>query len=144
MKTLLYTIALLIAALFVHRPLLAQNSTYKLTINIPNISQRTGTMHVGLIMKPENFMGKSDLDTAVAVPAEGPLTIVIPNLKAGQYAIQLYQDLNNNKVMDRAGMMPTEPFGFSNIAMLMGPPSFDQAAFEVKEDTEIRVRLMGR
>lgn len=143
MKTLLYTIALLITALLAHQPLLAQNGTYKLTINIPNISQRTGTMHVGLIMKPENFMGKSDLDTAVAVPAEGPLTIVIPNLKAGEYAIQLYQDLNNNKVMDRAGMMPTEPFGFSNIAMLMGPPSFEQAAFELKGDTEIRVRLLG-
>lgn len=142
MKTLLYAIALLIAALLSYHPLLAQDGTNRLTIKIPNISQRTGNMHVGLIAKPEHFMGKSDFDTVVAVPAEGPLMVVIPNLRAGQYAIQLYQDLNSNNVMDRSGMMPTEPFGFSNIALLMGPPSFDQAAFDVKGDTEIRVRLI--
>lgn len=141
MKTLIASIALLIA--FTLASLSAQAQTYKLTINIKNLLQRTGTLRVGLVTKAENFMGKSEIDTAVTVPAEGPLTIVFPNLAPGTYAVRLYQDLNGNKTLDRQNGMPTEPFGFSNLPMLMGPPSFEAAAFALNEDTEIRVNLIA-
>ena len=88
-------------------------------------------------------MGKSEIDTVVAVPASGPMTITFTSLTAGTYAAQIYQDLNNNKQMDVTGGRPTEPFGFSKIAMLMGPPNFDAASFALAEDTEMKIVLMS-
>lgn len=144
MKTPIGIAVCLAVSLLTSQKMLAQSGPYKLNINIPSIGARTGMVRIGLVSKAENFMAKSEIDTAVNVPAEGPVTVTIPNLKAGNYAVQIYHDVNNNKVLDREGGMPTEPFGFSNITVLMGPPTFEQAAFEVKEDTEIRIRLMER
>ena len=140
MKTLVTLIALFIAFLTAAPVVRAQ---HKLTINIDNLIQRTGTLRVGLVTKSENFMGTSEIDTVIAVPAEGPVSVTFAGLPAATYAVQVYQDLNDNQLLDRMGMQPTEPFGLSNITQLMGPPDFEQAAFAVKEDTAIRVRLLG-
>jgi len=42
------------------------------------------------------------------------ITVKIPNLKPGEYAIAIIQDLNKNKKLDRNILkIPTEPYGFS-------------------------------
>jgi uncharacterized protein (DUF2141 family) len=63
----------------------------------------------------------------------GRVVAAIPDLPAGRYAIALYQDSNGNNALDKTLFgLPTEPYGFSNDASgVMGPPSFDQAAFDV-------------
>ncbi|MBO0938976.1 DUF2141 domain-containing protein [Fibrella sp. HMF5335] len=142
MKTLLYILSCLLSLLLT-KPVQAQTKTHTLTFTIKNLEQRQGTIHVGLVTKAENFMGKSEIDTIVAVPASGPVTITFANLPTGTYAAQLYQDVNNNKQMDMAGSRPTEPFGFSKIAMLMGPPSFEAASFALAEDTELKIVLLS-
>lgn len=143
MKTLAWPAALLICLSITSHRTVAQTGTYKLTINVTDFDQRIGTLRIGLVSKAENFLAKSEMDTAVTIPAQGPLTVTMPNLKSGTYAVQVYQDLNGNKKLDQEGGRPTEPFGFSNIAMLMGPPTFEQAAVEVGQDTAIRIRLLS-
>lgn len=120
----------------------AQTATHKLTITVSNLLERKGTIRLGLVTKAENFMGKSEIDTAVAVPAEGPLVITL-TIPAGTYAARLHQDLNGNGQMDMANGRPEEPFGFSNIPMLMGPPSFDAAAFALTADTDMKIVLIS-
>lgn len=140
MKTLVLALALLASLCIATAQ--AQTKTYKLTFIVSNIMERTGVIHLGLVTKAENFMGKAEIDTAVAVPASGPLTITF-NLPSGTYAARLYQDLNDNKQLDRQNGMPTEPFGFSKITRLMGPPSFDDASFDLTSDTEMKISLMS-
>ncbi|MFY7912078.1 MAG: DUF2141 domain-containing protein [Emticicia sp.] len=41
------------------------------------------------------------------------------------------------------GQMPAEPFGFSNVTMLMGPPNFEQCAFDLNENKAINISLMS-
>ena len=142
MKTLLYFVIGLLLLLLT-TPVQAQTNTYKLTFTVKNLAQRQGTIHVGLVTKAENFTGQSERDTVVAVPASGPMTITFANLPAGTYAAQIYQDFNANNTMDVAGGRPTEPFGFSKIAMLMGPPSFEAASFALAENTEMSIVLMS-
>lgn len=64
-------------------------------------------------------------------------------LPEGVYAIKLFLDLNGNGEMDTNFLgIPKEPFGFSNNAKgKLGPPSFDAAAFQVREATEIAIKL---
>ncbi|MEZ0483391.1 DUF2141 domain-containing protein [Fibrella aquatica] len=142
MKTLVFAASLL-ASVCTAATVQAQTKTYKLTLNVSNLLERKGTIRVGLVTKEENFMGKADIDTTVAIPAEGPLVITFPNLASGTYAVRLHQDLNDNKQMDMEGGRPAEPFGFSKITMLMGPPSFEDASFTLDKDTDMKIVLMS-
>ncbi|WP_080053717.1 DUF2141 domain-containing protein [Spirosoma aerolatum] len=153
MKTIITTI--LISILFVanlSKPCLAQqatsstattvSNTYSLSVVIHNVNNRTGKLYVGLANTPANFSGESLQRKVIDVPASGEITCVFEGLAPGKYAVRLFQDLNDNKKMDFSGQMPAEPFGFSNVAMLMGPPDFDQSAFDLNENKSIRIRML--
>lgn len=135
------------------RPALAQTAAasttvsttgpaYTLTVVIPNVSKRTGKIHLGLANSTETFDGESLRTKVVDVPASGEIVVTFDSLVAGRYAVRLYQDLNGNNKIDFNGPIPAEPFGFSNVTMLMGPPNFGQCAFDLAENKRIPVSLM--
>jgi uncharacterized protein (DUF2141 family) len=57
------------------------------------------------------------------------LTIEIPDLPYGKYAVALLHDLNENRKMDKNFIgIPQEPFGFTRVQKLgFGAPSFEEA-----------------
>lgn len=153
MKTIIttvITIGLLIANLA--KPCLAQTTTaapstsvsgtYSLTVIIHNVNTRSGKLYVGLANNQATFTGESLQRRVIDVTPSGEITTVFEGLPAGKYAVRLFQDLNGNQKMDFSGQMPSEPFGLSNVSMLMGPPDFDQSAIELNESKSIRVRMM--
>ncbi|GAB4042526.1 DUF2141 domain-containing protein [Spirosoma jeollabukense] len=153
MKTIIataITITLFISNL--NKPCLAQQTTaatstttgatYSLTVVISNVNNRSGKLYVGLANGKASFDGESIQRKTIDIPASGEITTVFEGLESGRYAVRLFQDLNGNQKMDFSGQMPTEPFGFSNVAMLMGPPDFDQSSLELTENKSIRVRVM--
>ncbi|WP_460996124.1 DUF2141 domain-containing protein [Spirosoma harenae] len=153
MKTIItavLTIVLFIANLA--KPCLAQQSTsatsgtasgtYSLTVVMHNVNNRTGKLYVGLANNQASFTGESIQRKAIDVPPSGEITTVFEGLAPGKYAVRVLQDLNGNQKMDFSGQMPAEPFGLSNVAMLMGPPDFDQSAIELNESKSIRIRMM--
>ena len=75
--------------------------------------------------------------------AEGEMTFTFENVAPGTYAISILHDENNNMRMDfQDNGMPKENFGMSGDEMLMGPPTFDGAKFEVaSEDMEFKIRF---
>lgn len=84
---------------------------------------------------------------SVVVPAGEAAHLTFPHVPAGRYAIALLHDENNNGKADRAlTMIPREGFGFSRDAkVVMGPPSFDDAVFDVAQQPvrqAIRMRYM--
>lgn len=69
-----------------------------------------------------------------AVPAAfGAVTLTLPEVPPGRYAVQAFHDENANRTIDRSLLgMPKEGMGFSNgAAMRFGPPDFAEAAVEV-------------
>ena len=70
------------------------------------------------------------------------MTVVFDDLPEGKLAVRIFQDMNDNKKMDFNGQMPAEPFGFSNISMLMGPPSYSDAAFDLTENKAVEVLMI--
>ncbi|QMW02102.1 DUF2141 domain-containing protein [Spirosoma foliorum] len=150
MKTIIatiITIGLLISNLA--KPCFAQTATpasngatYSLTVVVHNVNTRSGKLYIGLANNQATFTGESFQRKVIDVTPSGELTTVFEGLPTGKYAIRLFQDLNGNQKMDFSGQMPSEPFGFSNVSMLMGPPDFDQSAIELNENKSIRVRVM--
>lgn len=116
--------------------------TYQLTVVIPNVSHREGTLHIGLANDEKTFTAESFKTQTLSVPASGAVQVMFDGLPEGKYAVRIFQDLNGNDKMDFNGQMPGEPFGFSNITMLMGPPSYSDAAFDLNENKVIDVAMM--
>jgi uncharacterized protein (DUF2141 family) len=70
----------------------------------------------------------------VAVPATGEkMTVDIPNVESGDYAIAIIQDLNENGKLDKNFLgIPKEPYGFSG-DWKSGGSSYDKALFNTDE-----------
>lgn len=74
---------------------------------------------------------------SASVPARtSEQSIPITGIPPGTYAVMAYQDENENGELDRYFFgPPKENYGFSRDARgRFGPPSFDEAAIQVKEE----------
>ena len=152
MKTMLLTIAFTVGLLIhtlagIHpvNPITppADSAGYKLTVVLNNVAQRTGMLYIGIDNSDATFNKDSYRKTRIAVPATGEVQVSFDGLPAGRYSVRVYQDLNANQKLDFSGPMPTEPFGFSNVKMLMSPPTFNQCAFALDGSKTVEIYLFG-
>ena len=86
---------------------------------------------------PEQFPSdQSFYRGLVSETKEDRLTVIVPDLPPGKYAVAAYVDDNRNGRQDTNFLgMPKEIYGFSNNARgMFGPPDFTAAAFEIGEN----------
>lgn len=115
----------------------AQN---KLEIDIENITVSQGTLVISIFNSAKSF-DQNEVQEGFfqkIVVGSTQLEVVFENLPTGRYAIKVYHDANDNQKLDKTWMgIPKESYGFSNNIMgIMGPPSFEQSAFEVDSNTQ--------
>jgi len=72
--------------------------------------------------------------------------IVFSQLKSGKYSLRVFQDINNNGVLDKSSNnIPLEPVGFSsNPSLFGGEPSPDDSSIALISDQAIVVDLKHR
>ena len=113
--------------------------TATLEIEITNLESDDGWLVIALLDSAAQFDdGDQSFRSAKEVPIrEGKARIAFEGIPYGSYAVRVFHDENSNGDLDTNFVgFPKEGFGFSNDAMgSFGPPSFEQAAFEV--DSEI-------
>jgi uncharacterized protein (DUF2141 family) len=74
------------------------------------------------------------------MPARGGDNVIaVPDVPKGTWAVLAYQDANENGELDRNLLgIPKENYGFSrDAAGKFGPPGFDDAAIEVKDELTV-------
>jgi outer membrane protein len=60
---------------------------------------------------------------------------LMEDVEPGEYALLVYFDENDNNRIDKNFIgIPKEPLGFSNRYLPKGPPSYQRAAFQLKQD----------
>lgn len=114
---------------------------YDLTVEVVNAGAEKGNIAAALYGSEASWM-KGAL-SGERQPAAARTALVFRNLPAGRYALSLYHDENGNGKLDTniAGI-PTEHYGFSRDARgHMSPPSFADAAIDLRADTAITVHL---
>jgi uncharacterized protein (DUF2141 family) len=76
-----------------------------------------------------------------AVTIEGFIKSI--ELKKGVYAISLFVDSNDNKIIDKNFLgIPSEQYGFSNNATgFLSSPSYKDASFNLVDDLNIKISL---
>jgi uncharacterized protein (DUF2141 family) len=88
-----------------------------LTIEISNIAVNTGYIRIAVYNSESQFLNEKQaiLTKSVLVENERQISVDIPNLSHGTYAVAVFQDLNSNSKLDKNLLgIPKEPYAISN------------------------------
>jgi len=116
-----------------------------LDVRITDLRSDNGNVHIAIYDKPESFPDGDGMIDEVEVPVEDRNAgYTFSGLAAGEYAIAVYHDENDNDDFDTNFIgLPLEGYAFSNGAtVFLGPPSFAAARITLPADgttTEIRM-----
>ena len=111
-------------------PLVAPTSA-TLTIHVLNVAEG-GTVRLGLYDQIHYPDDKSKPVASADVKATaGETVIVLRDVPPGVYAIETYQDINDNDRMDTTWLgLPLEPYGFSrDVHPFLSKPPFSKVKF---------------
>lgn len=136
MKKMLFS-ALLLTGSFVAG---AQNQpdVHTLTVNVADLKTTSGAVYISLQDPTRKAVQRQ------AVPVQSTSAhIVFQNVPSGTYAVRLFHDENNNKVMDTGIFgIPKEGWGCSNnVKPSFGPPKYEAMLFTVKSSKAITIHI---
>lgn len=122
------------------------NAQNKLKVTVTNVKNDQGVVRLALFKGDKGFPNeeKSAFKTATVDISKGKAIYSFENLPEGKYSVSSFHDSQNTgKLRTNPLGLPRDQYGFSNNAMgTFGPPSYKDAAFEVKKGTtEIEIKL---
>jgi uncharacterized protein (DUF2141 family) len=117
---------------------------YTLTVIVDGVNEKGG--NIGVLVFNSDKGRAEDRFAAlrdVVVPAHpGSVTVSIPNLPAGDYALAIAHDVNQNHKVDKFLGVPKEQWGMSNDPhATVKAPAFAKARFPLKGNQEIHVKM---
>ncbi|GGI58008.1 DUF2141 domain-containing protein [Winogradskyella haliclonae] len=132
-------IMLVLKATFI---MLQDAKAHDITVNISGLDSDEGKILIGLYDSEGKFLKKRYRNTIGTINKEKS-TIIFKDVPKGVYAISFVHDENDNGKMDTNFMgIPKEDYGCSNNAKgFIGPPKWEDAKFELKEDKTINITL---
>jgi uncharacterized protein (DUF2141 family) len=126
---------LLVLSLFWASLVSAQNAGSSLQLHITEASNDQGMIRVLIFSQASGFPDNPEkaVKSYSFPPKKGAVSIAVPGLPPGSYAIAVIHDKDGNgKLSTNAVGYPTERYGFSNNPKVyFSPPSFDKAAIDV-------------
>ncbi len=108
---------------------------FELTVRVNELNNDKGRVAVALFASAADFPDqKHAIAGKLTKSANQRARVTFSDLKPGLYAVAVLHDENENSKMDFNFLgMPLEGYGFSNDASgVLGPPSFEAAAFQLK------------
>lgn len=126
-----------------------------ISLTISNIEDIEGELFIALYNSKEDWDtdikdtdatgNENAYDFAVPTVESDPQVVVFQNVAIGTYAFSVFQDVNSNGEMDKiAGILPDEPYGFSQNASpsISGAPDFEDCAFTVGENEMVELEIV--
>jgi uncharacterized protein (DUF2141 family) len=108
-------------------PALAFAEATSLAVNVKNLPSTTGTVEVSLFNSEEMYLKEPYRQQSGSVGEDGTYSTVFTDLAAGEYAVVVVHDENDNGTLDSGFLgFGGESYGFSNnVFSLFGRPGFD-------------------
>ncbi len=137
----LVKIAVSLIMSFVSYQSLAQEH-YNITIIVEDLDSNKGKVFLALYNTETDFLGKAFEATKTSI-SDNQCSITFENIPRGIYAISIFHDENENGKLDSNFFgIPEEDYGCSNNAKgFMGPPKWNDAKFQLKENKSITITL---
>ena len=122
------------------------SASSNLEVTVKGLKNQKGQVCFSLFSSSRGFPSndKRAVKAQCVKVGDSNVTLNIPSLKAGTYAIAMFHDSNGDgKLNTNAFGIPKEGFGFSrNPRILTGPPKFgDSAVFVVGSSTDIQIDM---
>lgn len=135
----------LLVAVLLLIPALVFSGTEKLslTVKVTGAKPNKGQAVCSLFTSADTFLKQPVLKKTKPVDSNGEAVFRIDDLDPGNYAVSIvYDEDSNGKLNTGIFGIPTEPVGVSNNARgRFGPPSYEDAAFELSRSRTIRISL---
>lgn len=123
----------------------AAQGTTTLTVVVAGLESDAGTVALALYDSPAAYRELEEAARKARLEiVDGACRWVVEDLPAGDYALSVYHDVNDNGELDKGAFgVPREPYGFSNDERgRMGPPGWDKVRFSVVgPQAELRVKV---
>ena len=121
----------------------AVEGPHTLELEITGIKCCQGSLRIAVYNSKEKWLKKDGMIRGRIIIVQSNREVLkIQGLIADWYAIGVYQDINSNGKLDRwFGVIPKEPYGFSNSINKFRPPSFDEAKINFPVVSNVRVKL---
>lgn len=109
------------------------SETTSVTIEISGVKSDAGQLFIGMYTDEANWLQEAPHGTTSLI-TNGKASVTLTDIPAGEYAISIYHDENDNGELDSNWLgIPNEPFACSNGAKgRFGPPKWVDAVFTVK------------
>ena len=122
---------------------LASGTAADVVIQINGVRNNDGLVRIAVYDRSADFPSGSPVVGTDIAAAEGTTVVHLHELPVGRYAIAFYHDEDANAEFGQNFIgLPTEGYGFSNDApVVLGPPSFDEAAIEVSGSVVTSARM---
>jgi uncharacterized protein (DUF2141 family) len=118
---------------------------HTLTVVVENVNQDGGNIGVLVFNSTKGWPEDrfAALHDIVVSAHPGTVTVTVPGLPAGDYAVAVAHDVNKNHKVDKNFLgLPKEQWGMSNNPhATIKAPSFATARFSLTGDQEIHVKL---
>lgn len=118
----------------------------KIFVEVSGIKPPKGNLYIGLYKEPSTFMKIDSAFMRIMIPVDSPLeTAVLKNVPAGEYAIAIFHDRNNNGVLDLNELgIPKEGYGFSNNPKgISGQPKYENSVFNFTKSDTIHITMIN-
>lgn len=119
--------------------------TASVTVVVDSIVQPTGKIFAAVYNTKEGYKTSVPFKTSTKKITDSNIKLFF-NLPVNKsFAIAIFQDLNDNNLLDTKGSMkiPVEPFGFSNNTIgILGPPRYNKMSFKVVSDTTLIINII--
>lgn len=117
-------------------------SNFKITVTIAEADSNDGTMFIALYNSETGFLNTALKGTKSIIKSQ-QCTVSFEDIPEGTYAVSVFHDENDNGKMDTTFFgIPSEDYGCSNDASgFMGPPKWEDAKFQLKENKSIKITL---
>lgn len=119
--------------------------TITLRVTVTNIKKIKGSIMVGVFNNQNGFLEKSSAIKNVSQKVtDNSLTIILNNIKKGDYSLAIYHDVNSDNKCNKNFLgIPVEPYGFSkNHKPVLSKPTFDDCKIDLNADKSITIKLI--
>ena len=133
---------LIIAVIFACNVVFSQN--HEARVKITDIKNNSGNILYAVYNNAKTFNDEENFVLSGSFSAQkGTITFTLKNLPAGEYAISVLHDENNNKKLDTNILgIPKEGFGFSkNPRVTFSEPGFDETKFMLNKNKDITINM---
>lgn len=115
-----------------------------LTINVRGIESSKGSIMIAVVNDKNDFPAAQRTLIRAKIPAKkGDVSHVFKGLTPGNYAVSVFQDINNSGKLETGGLFgaPAEPYGVSGSPRRFSVPKFDDCAVYVYKDLALDIDL---